>query len=297
MERTERVGDERLQEVAEISSNSLKGKRLPSSKKQSQSRHYRPLVPHSSPTNQSAHRRFPQTQPEFTNNWTDETNELHKHACSENHLSLKFSHTTLQSEIFPGKTSPNTKFHIRATRKWNLKQSEMGESKKGLPRHRDPPWPRAPHRRAAPPPSLPQTALKTRGRGSTGSMCVCVSLSPPPPPLCQSLSPRCCKWDCKQMKTPNKAQTKAQDEHEESVEEETKGPNPNGWEWVDGEGMNDNYSILNVVPELYSRLTFKNGSGLRVETWEPRYSPTSLIRHSIIRQPRYYDTNFVNQTS
>jgi hypothetical protein len=30
------------------------------------------------------------------------------------------------------------------------------------------------------------------------------------------------------MKTPNKAQTKAQDEHEESVEEETKGPNPNG---------------------------------------------------------------------
>jgi hypothetical protein len=31
--------------------------------------------------------------------------------------------------------------------------------------------------------------------------------------------------------------------------------------------------------------------------YKTSYSPTSLIRHSIIRQPRYYDTNFVNQTS
>jgi hypothetical protein len=69
MEHTERVGDERLQEITEISSNRLKEKRLPSSKKQSQSRHHHhPLGPHSSPTNQSTPRRFPQTQPEFTNN-------------------------------------------------------------------------------------------------------------------------------------------------------------------------------------------------------------------------------------
>lgn len=46
------------------------------------------------------------------------------------------------------------------------------------------------------------------------------------------------------METPNKAQTKAQDEHEEKVEEEeTKGPNPNGWESVDGEGMNDSFHL------------------------------------------------------
>jgi hypothetical protein len=31
--------------------------------------------------------------------------------------------------------------------------------------------------------------------------------------------------------------------------------------------------------------------------WPLAYSPPSLIRHSIIQQPRYYDTNFVNQTS
>ena len=34
-----------------------------------------------------------------------------------------------------------------------------------------------------------------------------------------------------------------------------------------------------------------------LSTLQTLYSPTSLIRHSIIRQPRYYDTNFVNQTS
>lgn len=51
------------------------------------------------------------------------------------------------------------------------------------------------------------------------------------------------------MKTPNKSQTKAQDENDVKVEEEeTKGPNPNGWELVDGEGDELLLFILNIVP-------------------------------------------------